>query len=98
MEQATNMARQMATSWGMSEALGPVTPAGEGRIDLMVPIVFSIDEKGDVGRETGSPVSPDYNSSDRNRFSGEVNTQLMIVAATRPASLSAGQALAARPF
>lgn len=27
MEQATNMARQMVTRWGMSEALGPVTLA-----------------------------------------------------------------------
>jgi arylsulfatase A-like enzyme len=45
---------------------------GEGRIDRTVPIAFSIDETCDVGRETGSPVSPDY-GSDRNRFSGDVN-------------------------
>ena len=39
---------------------------------LSVPIGFSIDETCDVGREAGSPVSPDYDSIG-NRFSGEVN-------------------------
>jgi arylsulfatase len=45
---------------------------GEGRVDRTVPIGFSIDETCDVGREAGSPVSPDYDSIG-NRFSGEVN-------------------------
>ena len=34
--------------------------------------LFSADETCDVGKETGSPVSPDY-GTEGNRFSGEVN-------------------------
>jgi arylsulfatase len=45
---------------------------GEGRVGRTVPIGFSIDETCDVGRDNGSPVSPDYQPY-RNRFSGEVN-------------------------
>jgi len=45
---------------------------GEGRVDMTVPMVFSADETCDVGKETGSPVSPDYGPSG-NEFSGEVN-------------------------
>jgi arylsulfatase len=45
---------------------------GEGRVDMSVPMVFSADETCDVGKETGSTVSPDYGPSD-NKFSGEVN-------------------------
>ena len=45
---------------------------GEGRVDMTLPMVFSADETCDVGRGTGSPVSPDYDPSD-NAFSGEVN-------------------------
>lgn len=45
---------------------------GEGRIERTVPIGFSIDETLDIGRDTGSPVSPDYGPRG-NRFSGEVN-------------------------
>jgi len=45
---------------------------GHGRIERTVPIAFSIDETLDIGRETGSPVSPDYGSRD-NGFRGEVN-------------------------
>ena len=37
-----------------------------------VPMVFSADETCDVGKGTGSPVSPDYDPKD-NEFSGEVN-------------------------
>ena len=33
---------------------------GEGRVDRTVPMLFSADETCDVGKETGSPVSPDY--------------------------------------
>jgi arylsulfatase len=39
---------------------------------VTVPMVFSADETCDVGKETGSPVSPDYGPSD-NEFSGQVN-------------------------
>ena len=45
---------------------------GEGRVDMTVPMLFSADETCDVGKETGSPVSPDYGPPD-NEFSGEVN-------------------------
>ena len=37
-----------------------------------VPMVFSADETCDVGKETGSPVSPDYGPTG-NEFSGKVN-------------------------
>jgi arylsulfatase len=45
---------------------------GEGRVGRTVPIGFSIDETCDVGRDNGSPVSPDYQPY-RNRFRGDVN-------------------------
>jgi arylsulfatase A-like enzyme len=48
------------------------TKDGEGRVDMTVPLLFSADETCDVGKETGSPVSPDYGPSD-NEFSGAVN-------------------------
>jgi arylsulfatase len=45
---------------------------GHGRVDITVPMTFSFDETCDIGKETGSAVSPDY--GDRgNEFSGEVN-------------------------
>ena len=44
---------------------------GDGRVDMTVPMLFSADETCDVGKETGSTVSPDYGPSD-NEFSGEV--------------------------
>jgi arylsulfatase len=45
---------------------------GEGRIAMTIPMVFSADETCDVGKEGGSPVSPDYGPSD-NEFSGKIN-------------------------
>ena len=45
---------------------------GEGRVETTQPMAFSADETCDVGREIGSPVSPDYGPQD-NAFSGEVN-------------------------
>jgi arylsulfatase len=36
---------------------------GEGRVDMTVPMLFSADETCDVGKETGSTVSPDYGPS-----------------------------------
>jgi arylsulfatase len=45
---------------------------GEGRIDRTVPMIFSGDETCDIGKEGGSPVSPDYGPSG-NEFSGKVN-------------------------
>jgi arylsulfatase len=45
---------------------------GEGRVEQTVPMLFSADETCDVGKETGSPVSPDYGPAD-NQFTGRVN-------------------------
>jgi len=45
---------------------------GEGRVDTTVPMGVSADETCDIGREAGSPVSPDYGPQG-NEFSGEVN-------------------------
>jgi arylsulfatase A-like enzyme len=45
---------------------------GQGRIEKTVPMAFSADETCDVGKETGSPVSPDYGPTG-NEFSGDVN-------------------------
>ena len=47
------------------------TRVGAGRVDITVPMVFSADETCDVGRGTGSAVSPDYHPKD-NAFNGEV--------------------------
>ena len=33
---------------------------GEGRVEQTVPMMFSADETTDVGRESGTPVTPDY--------------------------------------
>ena len=45
---------------------------GQGRVERTVPMAFSADETCDVGKEAGSPVSPDYGPTG-NEFSGEVN-------------------------
>jgi arylsulfatase A-like enzyme len=44
---------------------------GEGRVEVTVPMLFSADETCDVGKGTGSAVSPDYDPRE-NTFSGEV--------------------------
>jgi arylsulfatase A-like enzyme len=44
---------------------------GEGRVEQTVPMAFSADETCDVGRQSGSPVSPDYGPTG-NEFSGTV--------------------------
>jgi arylsulfatase A-like enzyme len=45
---------------------------GEGRVEMTAPMIFSCDETCDIGKEAGSPVSPDYDPAG-NEFSGEVN-------------------------
>ena len=45
---------------------------GEGRVERTVPMAFSADETTDVGRESGTPVSPDYDR-DSSVFTGKVN-------------------------
>ena len=47
-------------------------PVGEGRIQRSIAMIFSGDETCDIGKEGGSPVSPDYGPTG-NEFSGEVN-------------------------
>jgi arylsulfatase len=44
---------------------------GEGRIDRTQPIVFSLDDKTDVGSDRGTPVSDDYDSAGSN-FNGRI--------------------------
>jgi arylsulfatase len=45
---------------------------GEGRVEQTVPMIFSADETTDVGRESGTPVTPDYNRK-TSAFTGKVN-------------------------
>jgi arylsulfatase A-like enzyme len=45
---------------------------GSGRVEATVPMVFSGDETTDVGRDTGTGVSPDYPRAD-NEFTGRVH-------------------------
>jgi arylsulfatase len=45
---------------------------GEGRVEGTVPLIFSADETADVGRDTGSAVSDDY-ESESSIFTGKVN-------------------------
>ena len=45
---------------------------GEGRVEATVPMIFSGDETADVGSDTASPVSDDYDDED-SVFTGTVN-------------------------
>jgi arylsulfatase len=45
---------------------------GEGRVDMTEPIVFSLDDKTDVGSDRGTPVSDDYSSAD-SEFNGRID-------------------------
>jgi hypothetical protein len=47
-------------------------PAGEGRVEGTVPMIFSSDETADVGVDAASPVSDDY-TSEASFFTGAVN-------------------------
>ena len=53
--------------------LGPFDswPSGEGRVEGIVPLIFSADETCDVGSDTASPVSDDSTSAG-SRFTGTV--------------------------
>jgi hypothetical protein len=46
--------------------------SGEGRVEGTVPLIFSADETADVGRDTASPVSDEYDS-ESSVFTGIVN-------------------------
>ncbi len=48
------------------------TQVGTGRIDATVPLVFSADETLDLGSDTGTPVSDDYDSR-QSLFSGRIH-------------------------
>ena len=45
---------------------------GTGRVERTQPMAFSADEACDVGRDTGSPASPDYGPTG-NKFTGEID-------------------------
>jgi arylsulfatase len=45
---------------------------GSGRVEKTQPMGYSADEATDVGRDTGSPASPDYGPTG-NQFSGEIH-------------------------
>ena len=45
---------------------------GEGRVEATVPLIFSADETADVGRDSASPVSDDY-EGESSVFTGTVN-------------------------
>lgn len=45
---------------------------GTGRIDVTQPAVFSADETTDVGRDNGTPVSPDFKSCHGTDFNGDI--------------------------
>jgi arylsulfatase len=46
-------------------------PVGGGRVEATVPIIYSLDETADIGRDTASPVSDDYTATD-SEFSGTI--------------------------
>jgi arylsulfatase len=45
----------------------------EAPIGRTVPFIFSADETMDIGRDTASPVTPDYPAGDANEFSGSID-------------------------
>ncbi len=45
---------------------------GTGRVEITIPMGFSADEACDVGRDTGSPASPDYGPTG-NEFTGRID-------------------------
>jgi arylsulfatase len=47
------------------------TAVGQGRVDLTQPMIFSADETTDVGRETGTSVSSEYNAAS-SKFNGRI--------------------------
>jgi hypothetical protein len=47
-------------------------PAGNGRVEMTQPMVFSADETTDIGYESGTTVSPDYTSA-TSHFTGRIN-------------------------
>jgi arylsulfatase A-like enzyme len=56
-------------------------PIAQGRVDRTVPVRFSLDETFDVGEDTGTPVSEDYDVP--NRFTGEVEKVVIQLGETK---------------
>ena len=56
---------------------------GEGRLERTVPLVFSLDETCDVGRDSASPVSDEY-SSEASTFTGRIHQVHLEVAEGTP--------------
>lgn len=56
---------------------------GRGRLERTVPLVFSLDETCDVGRDTASPVSDDY-TADASAFTGQIHQVQLEVAKGTP--------------
>jgi hypothetical protein len=52
------------------------TQVGKGRVDQTQGVVFSADETTDVGRETGTTVSPDY-TAHTSRSNGKIHWVLI---------------------
>ncbi|GAA3908356.1 arylsulfatase AtsD [Sphingomonas limnosediminicola] len=71
-------------------------PAGKGRVDATLAMVFSADDGCDVGIDNGAPVSPDYGASG-NAFNGTVKGVQLAINADAESSdhlVSPEQALA----
>jgi arylsulfatase A-like enzyme len=51
---------------------------GAGRVERTQPMIFSADETTDIGRESGTTVSPDY-TAHTSRFTGRINWVLLDV-------------------
>jgi arylsulfatase len=71
-------------------------PAGKGRVDATLPVVFSADDGCDIGCDNGAPVSSDYGPTG-NSFNGTVKgVQLAIKDDAKSADhlVTAEQALA----
>jgi arylsulfatase len=47
-------------------------PVGQGRVETTQAMIFSADETTDIGYESGTPVSPDYNAHS-SRFTGKIH-------------------------
>jgi arylsulfatase len=47
-------------------------PCGAGRVEMTQPMVFSSDETTDIGYESGTTVTPDYNAV-TSRFTGKIS-------------------------
>jgi arylsulfatase len=56
---------------GMASLYYDGQKVGEGRVEHTVPFAFSADETTDVSRDSGTPVSPDYNRI-TSEFTGQV--------------------------